>query len=84
MQNRAARVITGKPYDTKISDILNVLDWQPLADRRKFKKYYLCAKSKIINFQKTYLACLELIETKTIDYVETILTIRSQNLKRIL
>ena len=46
MQNRAARVITGKPYDTRISDMLNVLDWQPLADRRKFKKVLLMCKVK--------------------------------------
>ena len=30
MPNRTARVITGKPYDTRISDMLNMLHWQPL------------------------------------------------------
>lgn len=38
MQNRAARVITGKPYDARISDMLKELGWQPLADRRRFHK----------------------------------------------
>ena len=46
MQNRAARVITGKPYGTKISDILNMLHWQPLADRRKFDKVLFMYKVK--------------------------------------
>ena len=46
MQNRASRVFTGKPYDTRISDMLNVLDWQPLADRREFKKVLLMCKVK--------------------------------------
>ena len=31
MQNRASKVITGKPYHIRISDMLNILRWQPLA-----------------------------------------------------
>ena len=30
MQNRAARVITGKSYDVRSKDILQELSWQPL------------------------------------------------------
>ena len=33
MQNRAARVITGKSYDVRSKDILQELSWQPLMDR---------------------------------------------------
>jgi hypothetical protein len=38
MQNRAARVITGKSYETRSSEILKNLGWQPLLDRRKDKR----------------------------------------------
>ena len=33
MQNRAARVITGKSYDVRSKDILQELSWQPLMGR---------------------------------------------------
>ena len=33
MQNRAARVITGKSYDVRSKDILQELSWQPLMER---------------------------------------------------
>ena len=38
LQNRAARVITGKSYETRSSEILKNLGWQPLLDRRKDKR----------------------------------------------
>ena len=38
MQNRAARVITGRPYDISSSNVLRELNWQPLADRREQNK----------------------------------------------
>ena len=38
MQNRAARVITGRPYDINSSTVLRELDWQPLANRTEQNK----------------------------------------------
>ena len=35
LQNRAARVITGKTYETRSLDVLKELDWQPLKERFK-------------------------------------------------
>jgi hypothetical protein len=32
MQNRAARVITGRSYETPSNEILRELDWKPLVD----------------------------------------------------
>ena len=38
LQNRAARVITGKSYEIRSCEILSDLGWRPLAERMKFKK----------------------------------------------
>jgi hypothetical protein len=38
LQNRAARVITGKSYETRSSETVKNLGWQPLLDRRKDKR----------------------------------------------
>ena len=38
LQNRAARIISGKTYDIRSCEILADLRWQPLAERMKFKK----------------------------------------------
>ena len=38
LQNRAARVISGKSYETRSSEILKYLGWQPLLERRKEKR----------------------------------------------
>ena len=46
MQNRAARVITGKPYEVRSAEILKELGWQPLVDRRKQKKNIFMYKIK--------------------------------------
>jgi hypothetical protein len=46
MQNRAARVIAEKPYDARISDMLNELGWQPLAERRRSQKMIFMHKVK--------------------------------------
>jgi hypothetical protein len=53
MQNRAARVITGKPYDTRISDMLNELGWQPLAERRRSQKILFMHKVKNRQFPES-------------------------------
>ena len=53
MQNRAARVITGKPYDTRISDMLNELGWQPLAERRRSQKMIFMHKDKNKQFPES-------------------------------
>ena len=38
LQNRAARIITGKTYDIRSSEILENLGWQTLLERRQSKK----------------------------------------------
>jgi hypothetical protein len=38
LQNRAARVITGKSYEIRSSEILKNLGWQPLLNQRKAKR----------------------------------------------
>ena len=38
LQNRAARIISGKTYDIRSCEILADLGWQPLAEQMKFKK----------------------------------------------
>ena len=38
LQNRAARVITGKTYEIRSREILSDLGWQPLEKRIRFKK----------------------------------------------
>ena len=44
LQNRVARVISGKSYETRSSEILKYLGWQPLLERRKKKGLYSCIK----------------------------------------
>ena len=53
MQNRAARVITRKPYDTRISDMLDELGWQPLAERRRSQKIIIMHKVKNKQFPES-------------------------------
>jgi hypothetical protein len=38
LQNRAARIITGKTYEVSSEDVLKELDWQPLNQRYKTNK----------------------------------------------
>ena len=38
MQNRASRIITGRSYETRSSDLLQELNWQTLKERRKEQK----------------------------------------------
>jgi hypothetical protein len=38
LQNRAARVITGRTYETRSCDVLKELHWQLLKERLKHKK----------------------------------------------
>ena len=44
LQNRAARVISGKTYDIRSSEILENLGWQTLLERRRRKKALLMHK----------------------------------------
>ncbi len=46
-QNRAARVITGSTYDTRSVDVLNMLGWETLDQKRNYTKSILMYK--IIN-----------------------------------
>jgi hypothetical protein len=52
LQNRAARVITGKSYETRSSEILKNLGWQPLLDRRKDKRALFMFKIRNNEFPK--------------------------------
>ena len=52
MQNRAVRVITGKPYEVCSAEILKELRWQPLVDRRKQKKNIFMYKIKNNKFSE--------------------------------
>jgi hypothetical protein len=44
LQNRAARVITSKTYETRSCDVLKELQWQPLKERLKHKKLFFMHK----------------------------------------
>ena len=46
MQNRAARVITGRSYEVRSQSILQELRWQPLVDRWKQNKAVFMYKVK--------------------------------------
>ena len=46
LQNRAARVITGRTYETRSKDVLKELNWQPLSERLKRNKYIFMHKIK--------------------------------------
>ena len=54
LQNRAARVITGRSYETRSRDVLKELHWQPLKERFEQKKLFLCIRLGIISFQMAY------------------------------
>ena len=53
MQNKAARVITGKPYEVRSAEILKELRWQPLVDGRKQKKNLFMYKIKNNKFSES-------------------------------
>ena len=38
LQNRAARIITGRTYDVRSDDVLKELNWEPLKQRYKINK----------------------------------------------
>ena len=38
MQNRAARRVTGQPYEVRSNDVLKELNWQSLKERRMYQK----------------------------------------------
>ena len=46
MQNRAARVITGRSYEELSADVLKEIGWQSLEDRKKFNKLIFMHKVK--------------------------------------
>ena len=52
MQNRAARVITGKPCDARVSYMLNEFGW--LTERRRSHKILFLHKVKIIVISKKH------------------------------
>ena len=46
LQNRAARVITGRTYETRSKDVLKELNWQPLSERLNRNKCIFMHKIK--------------------------------------
>ena len=38
MQNRAARIVTGRPYKVRSNDVLKELNWLSLKERRVYQK----------------------------------------------
>ena len=44
LQNRAARILSGKSYDVTSKDIMEELSWQPLMEDRVTRKLYSCIK----------------------------------------
>ena len=52
LQNRAARVISGKTYEIRSREILSDLGWQPLEKRMKFKKAAFMYNIKHNNLSK--------------------------------
>jgi hypothetical protein len=48
MQNRAARIITGKSYEIRTSELLKELNWQTLEERRDRKIWLICLDSLIM------------------------------------
>ena len=57
LQNRAARVISGKTYEIRSREILSDLGWQPLEKRMKFKKAAFMYNIKHINLSKALTFC---------------------------
>ena len=45
LQNRAARVITGDPYEIRSIDILKKLEWKTLSERRKEQQQKYVSKA---------------------------------------
>ncbi len=46
MQNRAARIITGRPYDIATKEIFRILNWQSLPNRWEKNKLMFMHKVK--------------------------------------
>ena len=53
MQNRAARVITGKSYEFRSISIIRELGWQPLVKRREDKKAVFMYKIRKGEYQES-------------------------------
>ena len=54
LQNRAARVITCRSYETRSRDVLKELHWQTLKECFEHKKLFLCIRLGTISFQIAY------------------------------
>ena len=55
LQNRAARVITGRSYETRSRDVLKELHWQPLKERFEHKKLFFMHKIRNNEFPNSIL-----------------------------
>ena len=55
LQNRAARVITGRSYGTRSRDVLKELHWQPLKERFEHKKLFFMHKIRNNEFPNNIL-----------------------------
>jgi hypothetical protein len=65
LQNRAARGITGKSYETRSSEILKNLGWQPLLDRRKDKRALFMYKIRNNEFPECLTSMFNTSNNKT-------------------
>ena len=66
LQNRAARVIIGKSYETRSSEIVKNLGWQPLLDRRKDKRALFMYKVKNNEFPESQTSMLNTSNNKNL------------------
>jgi hypothetical protein len=57
LQNRAARIITGKTYEVSPEDVLKELDWQPLKQRHKTNKQFLRTEYETKKCHHQFLTC---------------------------
>ena len=60
LQNRAARVITGRSYKTRSRDVLKELQWQPLKERFEHKKLLFMHKIRNNEFPNSILNMFKL------------------------
>ena len=50
MQNRAARIITGKSYEIRTSELLKELNWRTLEERREMREIHIHVYTRFQNY----------------------------------
>jgi hypothetical protein len=74
MQNRAARIITGKSYEIRTSKFLKELNWQTLRKEGRAGDSHSCLMPKIRRHRKIWLICLDslIMKNMTLEITELI------------